>query len=375
MKLADFINRIPMYYQMSAEDDGLSVHLEGGPGRGKTSAMRKAPALTEAKFPELAKKGVGLVIVNGTNVSLTTMTGYLWPVEIDGVAHSRFTKPDWWCKTYNSKGEFVGLPLEAFDAGYIFVDEADKMPLDEKKILGDARLSKIFASHRLPPGWVVWSAGNRAKDRAGSTKEFDHDINRQMRLNISDDLQGLAAFMREIGCLPEVIHFAEEHPEIVFPDGPPEVQGPFCTPRSLCAADAKLQGQMEYEGTSEIPMDPTTVEELNGIIGAGAAAQLAVSIKLGQELPSYEEIIKAPKTIRIPTRADARGLACMKLARQVEAKDAPAVIDYVTRLGDEFAVIFAKDAIARDRKFVNLPAFRAWAMKNASLVSIIGVLK
>jgi hypothetical protein len=83
----------------------------------------------------------------------------------------------------------------------LFVDEADKMETDAKEIVGEGCLSGRFGPHQLPPGWIVWMAGNRAGDRSGSTKELVHLINRRREIDVTDDLESLLNWMNENGCM------------------------------------------------------------------------------------------------------------------------------------------------------------------------------
>lgn len=371
MKLIDIERNLVNWYMMSAEDEGSSVYLTGPTGRGKTSVMRLAPALLDQTF--VGKKHA-ICILNGACFTLSTATGYLWPVTENGKQYSRFTVPDWWLGTIDASGKKTGLPLEAFDGGIILVDEADKLEPQEKKIMGEAALSKRLASHDLPPGWVVWFAGNRAQDRSGSTKEFDHLIDRRMQINVDDDLESTIQHFEKIGCLPETIVFAQENPNIIFPEKVPDVQGPYCTPRGTVAVDKYLQLLMRVNDLDAIPTTAEVTEQIGGRIGAGAAAQFMASIRLGQELPSYEEIVAKPKTIAIPKRPDAMMLAIYKLAARVSKKDIGPVLDYVKRLPKEFAVNFARAATKRDITFINTQAFRQWCQENAALVSILNQL-
>ena len=295
---------------------------------------------------------------------MSTLCGYLWPTEHGGVKYSEFTLPYWW---FTSEGK----PLDAYVGGVIIIDEEDKLGLDEKKICGEAALSKVLAGHRLPPGWVVWFAGNLQTDRSGSTKQFDHLINRRNEINIDDDILSLVKWMTSQKCLPETIAFAEENPQCVFMDAPKE-QGPWMTPRSLVAQDTYLRALMSTFSTDDIPTDATTIEEVAGGVGAGAASQLFATIRLGLELPKYEEIIARPRDIRVPTKPDALRLASYKLASRVKDEEVTPVLTYMTRAPDEFQVIFAKMAIKRSPRLVMHKDFGAWCSKKASLLAVLG---
>jgi hypothetical protein len=354
MKLDDIINRIPGYYKA-----GVSIYLKSAPGRGKTTTI----VASRAVIAKLTGKRIGMSVVNGAALLLTDATGYLVPTTRDGIPHSEFTRPFWWTTD-------EGLPLEAYDGGIVFIDEMDKCGVDEKKILGEAAESGRLASHKLPPGWVVWGAGNRASDRSGSTKELDHLINRRMEIDVTDDLESWTNWAVQNGVTPETTTFVNQNSNIVFSDGVPEKQGPWATPRSVVRADEYLRA-ITLEG-DKLPSDPCTVEEVSGMIGAGAAVQFFASIRLGQEMPDYKDIIAKPTTIRVPNKSDAQMLVVFNLAARVNVKDVDPVITYVERLPKEFSVTFAKATIKRDPQLINTPAFMRWCQNNSSLVAAIG---
>lgn len=369
MKLSDIESRIAAWYAASIEPGGPSFHLQSKPGRGKTSVLKLAPKILADTFGD---GEYGVTVINGANASLTTLMGYLWPTErtvtSDGVEvvekYSEFTKPYWWLTE-------EGRPLTDYVGGIIIVDEEDKLGLDEKKIVGEGALSKVLGNHRLPPGWVIWMAGNLQSDRSGSTKQLDHLINRRNRVEVSDDIKSTCDWMEKVGnCLPETIVFAEENPQVVFMNAP-EVQGPWCTPRSLVAQDIYLRNLMSVFQTDKIPTDPLVQEEVAGGIGAGATAQLFATIKLGQELPSYEEIVANAGKAKVPHKPDAMRLAAYKLASRVSDHDADKVLMYMDRFPQEFQTIFVRFAAQRNKNIIMNPHMAAWCGKNAALVAIV----
>lgn len=361
MRLMDIEERIPAWYAASLEEGGPSWYLSSKPGRGKSSVMRTAPQHLKRAFGD---GEYGIVIINGACLTLSSASGYLWPVDgPDGAKYSRFTRPDWWITS-------EGKPLEAYQGGVILVDEEDKIGTDEKKIVGEAALSKRFASHQLPAGWVVWFAGNNSTDRSGSTKKFDHLINRRNEIKVTDDIESLAAWMRDNGCIAETVSFAEDNAHLVFMDAP-EDQGPWMTPRSLCAQDAYLRSLMQIHGTDKVPTDPLTIEEVQGGVGAAAAAQLFVTIRLGQDLPDYADIIKSPMKAQLPSKPDARRLVSYKVAARVKLADADGAMAYIQRLPEEYQAMFIRMAVSRNKMIVTHKAFHQWCKKFAGLIGLL----
>jgi hypothetical protein len=366
MKLKDILSRIPHYYNLSMQPGGPAIRLRGPIGIGKSSTLSKAPTVLAQFNPG---KKFGLVIINGTCVTLTTATGYLWPETVGEKTYSRFTRPDWW------RTMMEDLPLEDYDGGIIVVDEDDKLNPDEKKIFGEAALSKRLASHQLPPGWCVWFAGNRASDKSGSTKELSHLNNRVLTINVDHDAAGLIEWFEEQGGLPETMSFVRENEAIVFPDRVPDDFSPFCTSRSLAAWDMHLRLLIESGIPHSEVLTGLTLEEGNGLIGMSATAQYVATWRLSSQLPAYEAIIADPTGTPIPTRIDAQMMAIYKIANNVTKADAGAAMTYVQRMSDEFSINFVRRLMKRDKKLINVKEISDWALKNASLVALVGKLK
>ena len=357
MNLTTLARELPAFYQ-----SGKCLYLRSGPGRGKTTTIIDS-------IPNIATavgKNLGIVVISGPLLTPSDAVGYLVPTRVDDRIESKYTQPFWWVTS-------EGKRLEEYDGGVIFIDEADKMDIDVKKVVGEMALSGRCGPHKLPKGWVVWMAGNRAGDRSGSTKELDHLINRRDEIDVTDDLASWEMWCIKRGVHHTIIAFGVGNPHIVFPDGAPEKQGPFCTPRSLVEA-ADLLVTLSGNST-ELRTDDTAVEFTAGMIGNAAAAQLFATIRLESETPKLETIIANPTGAKIPGAPDAQMLTCYKLAAlATEATLAP-IVTYMQRLPADFAVTFAKALVTR------IPAFGAkkpmidWCIANASLMSMMNLLK
>ena len=358
MNLNEFSAKAVAYFEA-----GECFYLKAAPGRGKTTTI-------EAAVPRIAAElglNLGIVTISGPNLSPGDTVGFGIPRHnADGTAEMVFTLPFFW-------RTLEGKRLDEYDGGVVFVDEADKMDTDIKKVMGEMALSGRCGPHRLPPGWVVWMAGNRSIDRSGSTKEFDHLINRRFEIDVEDDLLGWETWALQNDVHPSIIAFAMQNPHIVFPAELPEKQGPFCTPRSLVAAGKVLY----YLGgkTGKLATDTNAVEVAAGAIGQAAAAQLFATIRLEGELPTMEQIVGGPDTCRLPGKPDAQMLVCYKLAHMVTNETLEPVIQYVERLPADFAVTFAKALVKRSSMFAAQPPFVQWVKRNSSIVILGAMMK
>jgi hypothetical protein len=358
MKLSTFSKMAtPIYLS------GKCAYLRSAPGRGKTTCVKDAVPKIAA---ELGKR-LGFVLINGPLLTPADTVGYLVPVKKpDGTVESSYTLPFWWRTEDNEK-------LEAYEGGVIFIDEADKMDIDVKKVVGEMALSGRCGPHILPPGWVVWMAGNRQGDRSGSTKELDHLINRRFEIDVTDDILGWEQWAIKNNVAPTIIAFAVSNPQIVFPDSLPKEQGPFCTPRSLVAVGELLGTLAGNEG--KIPVSDDAVELAAAGIGQAAAAQLFATIKLESELPDIAAVIGNPGSAKLPKAPDAQMLVCYKLASLTDQDNIDPVITYVERLPADFSATYAKAVVTRHAMLAAHPAMLAWCRRNSGLMSILASLK
>jgi hypothetical protein len=358
MNLDTFLGRSLGYYLSET-----SIYLKSAPGRGKTTTIIAAAPYIAQKLD----KSIGIVVINGPLLTPSDAVGYLVPKhQADGRTVSVYTEPFWFVTE-------EGKRLDEYDGGIIFIDEADKMDGDVKKVVGEMALSGRCGPHKLPKGWIVWMAGNRSQDRSGSTKELDHLINRRLELDVTDDLAGWERFCLKNNVNPTIIAFGMQNPQIVFSETLPDRQGPWCTPRSLVAAGRVLMAHSEDGKT--LPTDDAAVEDAAGCIGQAAAAQLFATIRLEAELPKIETIIANPSAAKLPGAPDAQMLVCYKLAALATDETLKPIITYVSRLPADFAVTFAKALCTRNQFFAAKPAMLDWIKSNSALVAMMASLK
>lgn len=361
MHLNTFASRVVPYYLT-----GNCITLRSKPGRGKTSTVERAPAI----IGQALGKRIGFSYMSAPTLTPADVIGYLIPSkDAAGHAASFFTRPFWW---YTAEG----LPLEAYEGGIIFIDEEDKADPDIKKIIGEMGLTGRCGPHTLPPGWVVWMAGNFRGDRSGSTRDLDHLINRRCEIKIDDDLESWKAWAFAAGIPPVALAFAEQNWHIVTADAP-EVQGSWPTPRSFVMCIEHLMQFAAKDGpdAGKLPTDNAAQEDARGYIGPAAAAQLMAFARLEYELPSLADILANPMTCEVPVRPDAQMLVAYSLAARASTDNIAAMVTYLDRFPQEFSVLFADAACARDGALLNTSAMDAWCLKNGTLMVTISRLR
>jgi hypothetical protein len=344
-------------------DSGISIEMMSAPGRGKSQFN----ADTVEIMSERDGEEWGFATLFLATQTPPDLLGYVFKGERTWddkkVAISEATLPSW---MMTSKGK----PVWAHKRGILLLDEYGQGEADVKRASAELLLNKQLGPWKLPEGWSVIACSNRASDRSGVTKSFDFVINRRMEINITDDLEAWLNWAATHDVMPLTQAFAKQNPQIVFQDGVPDKQGPWCTPRSLVMADQQLQALAKYNG-GRVPDAGPALELVGGLISTGSAAQYFSFVRLQNEMPPYEKIISDPKKAKVPEKPDALMLVAFQLAHNVRADEVNPVLTYVDRMPKEFSVTFATAACKRDVSLVAHPGFYKWAMQNASLMAAI----
>src|SRR5690606_32767235 len=129
------------------------------------------------------------------------------------------------------------------------------------------------------------------------------------------------------------------------------------------------------DGVPVLPTDADAVEIASAGIGQAAAAQMFATIRLEQELPSMDAIIKSPEKTPVPAAPDAQMLVCYKLASLATNETLAPVIAYVERMPADFAVTFAKSLGLRSPMFIASKPMLDWVKRNSAIMNLMAQLK
>jgi len=340
-----------------------SVLIKSSPGQGKSEFSASVPKM----MSKILGKPFGFQTLFLATATPTNLLGFMVPErnKQDRLLSS-YTTPTW---MQTKDGGFA----DDYEHGLLVLEEWGQGEAETKRAAAELVLNGEIGPHKLKPGWCVWALTNFAGDRSGVTKEFDFVINRRTEIEIKPDLAAWERWALANGVGPIFITFARQNPQIVFSEGVPEKQGPWCTPRSLVRCERLLMSLANDDG--KIPTHAAANELATGTIGAPAAAQLFATIQLAHVMPNYNDIINDPKGTTVPERPDARMLVCYSLAHRVTEKTMDPVLTYIERMPKEFAVTFAKSAAGRDESLIDTAAFAKFCVNNQSLLGVIARAK
>jgi len=358
MRVSTIAERIPLWYK-----NKISFHLSGQPGIGKTAVINQAAERLREEY----EGDFGLIVINGAATLLPDAIGLgsLYKFTDKNKkerVEMRFSEP-FFSRTKEGKR------WDDYSHGLLFIDEYDKCEPDLKKVFSEAKSSGRLGPHWMPDGWLICTAGNRATDRSGSTKWFDHDINRTMWIDVKLPFMDWEAWASSNGVMPVTIAYAKQNQAVVFPETVPEKQGPWCTPRSLVKMDAYFQSIIAEVG--HLPDDEVIIEEASGITGAANAHHYFAFLRVGATLPTVEQIIYDPVGTEVPPQPDGQMIVCYNLAKATTPDNVNAITTYVNRCDAEFAHTYYRAAVKANSKLVMNKNFAKWAVDNSKLMALL----
>jgi hypothetical protein len=328
--------------------------LRSQPGIGKTDMVHIAAAeitdLLKANNwadPELAVHELHLA-----SVSEVDIRGYLIPH--DGKA--TFTAPPFWSA------------IERSPRGILFLDEFAQATHEVQKAVAPLLLDGRVGDYKLPEGWMVVCAANRAEDNAGANSLLSHVINRLCLINVvpasADEWLDWATTMQ---LCPEIIITVKQNPKLILEAPNLEIEDePYCTPRSIHALSDVAKRW--YNGLPGMCQDKVGMACIAGFVGAGAAAEINATVLLTSKLPQYSDIVANPMGVKLPTAPNEVYASIMMTALRAELQHADPVSQYITRFQPNMAVIGLAALLNRDGKFTQAAGVSQWVAANRPMM-------
>jgi hypothetical protein len=223
----------------------------------------------------------------------------------------------------------------------MMIDELGKASRPVMNMLLPVILERRIGDLQLPEGSIIFATTNLDTDGVGDNIPA-HAYNRMTVCTVANPTADeWLQWAGNNGVCPEVMAFAKQTPEVfdcyvdleknaknpyIFNPMAGVVKG-FCSPRSLAKA-SNIIVQRAALGSAVLPA-------LAGTIGEPAARQMEALINLADQLPLFEQIVKAPDTTKVPKGAGALFLLAFMLAGRVTAETLDPVLEYAERISKE----------------------------------------
>ena len=234
-------------------------------------------------------------------------------------------------------------------------------------------LERQLGTYSLPEGSIVFATTNLSTEGIGDNLP-PHARNRisVVKVRKPNAEEWIENYALDAGVLPEVILAVKQFPQMFqsFED----VQDPkdneyiydprmprpsFVTPRSMDKASDILT---KTKGMS----DTIISHALIGTIGQRATYDMMAMVKLANDLPDWESIIKAPDTTKVPESPSAVCMLVYSAVQRIEKDNVNAWVKYMGRISKEAQGLFAT-SVMRTKKASTVGTskeFIKWATDN-----------
>lgn len=243
------------------------------------------------------------------------------------------------------------LPTEG--AGILFLDELPQAPVLVQNAASELLLDRRLGDYRLPDEWVVFAAGNNRADRAGVTDMPTHIRSRLIKLDVEADITDWADWALGASIMPEIIAFLRYRSDLLHQFN--KDADVFPCPRTWEFANDILKAN---------PSEDVKLPLLAGCVGEGASAEFIGFLRVFKELPDPALIFASPETAQVPSGPAVLYALSGLLARLAKRENVDALVKYLNRLPQEFAVLTMRDASKRNPDIQSTPAFIEWTSRN-----------
>lgn len=301
--------------------------------------------------PGVGKSQIVAQVARAHGLQLTDIRAVLLdPVDLRGLP--RFTEcgqVEWSTPTF--------LPREG--RGVLFLDELNTAPPLVQAACYQLILDRKLGEYTLPDGWSIIAAGNRDSDRAVTHRMPSALANRLVHLDFEADLEDWLSWAEAAGIHAGLRAFLRFRPKLLHSFHADRNEKAFPSPRSWEFVSRILHAKPDARILYPL---------LKGAVGEAAAAECTSFLRMMDELPDAETVLRDPHSVSIPDDPAVVFALCEAVARQVCVRTMPEVTTLASRLPVEFGVLLMRDAAANEPAIVETEAFKGWACANSDVL-------
>ena len=290
------------------------------------------------------------------------------PVDIRGLPVPRGDVVQWlladdWPRDPDSRGIVLFDELTAADRS---------LQVAVYELILDRRLGSLY---RLPDGWLVCGAGNRAEDGAVSLGFSSALANRFCHLELQPELTPWIRWALAQGVHPDVIAFLRFRPACFFSmEGDTERGWP--SPRSW-----ERVSTVCWQATQGLEQRAAELM-ISGLVGPEVGNEFLAFLSWREALPDVDAMLRGKAKITIPDRADHRYALCSAAVHHLwqdhNAPDATLVDGFfclTEAMSSDFATLALMDALQgpdadstrrRSEILFGHPGFARWSERHGT---------
>lgn len=254
---------------------------------------------------------------------------------------------------------------EGYKGWLIVLDEFPSAPLAVQAAAYKITLDRMVGSHKLHEKCLIFTAGNKATDKAIVNRMSTAQQSRMSTLHIMAHLETWLEWAErkdatKFGPIDHRVRsFLRWKPDLLHDFDPNHADLTFPCPRTWhFTSNLSLGNKWEQIRYEKLPL-------LAGTIGHGAARQFHAFTEIFQDLPTIKDIIDAPMMVHLRDEISVHHAAAGLVGHHINPQNAKPLFQFLSRLPADLQTITLRNAIRRDQKLMATPELGQWAAQNA----------
>ncbi len=253
--------------------------------------------------------------------------------------------------------------------GVLFLDEITSAAPSVSAAAYQLILDRRLGNYRVPPGWVIFAAGNRQGDR-GVTYTMPAPLaNRFSHFEVDANLDDWVAWAYANGIDDRIIAFLRFRPDLLFDFDPAHNPVAFPSPRSWEFAHRALLKFQDYPDL--------LLSSLQACVGPAAGVEVNAFIASLDQMPDLDAIIRG-EDVTAPREIDLQyAVAAALVGQAIRVRDTGEaasthgnILNFASKFPQrEMGVMMVSDMHrAIGQELFEVPEFTSWADKIADLM-------
>ena len=243
--------------------------------------------------------------------------------------------------------------------GILFLDEMNSAPQSVQAAAYQLVLNRKIGEYKLPDGWSVLAAGNRASDRSVVHAMPAALANRFVHLDFDINVDDWSHWAMDNEIHLDVRAFIRFRPNLLHSFDANTNPRAFPTPRSWAFVNDIYKNNLPADDEFEL---------IKGTVGEGAAAEFSGFVRQIRDLPTVDQVLLDPDGTKLPANPSAQYAMATALDSKATTGNIARIMKYMERMPIEFQTIFVRSAIRRDSKLTGTKTYADWGVKHANIL-------
>lgn len=322
------------------------IMLWGPPGIGKSAIVKQLAKSSQRDLRDVRISQLDSVDLRGV------------PSVVDGI--TRFNPPEF-------------LPHDKHGRGLLFLDEINSGSTATMAAAYQLVLDRKLGNYKLPDGWSIVAAGNRAQDRSLVNQMPMALRNRFVHIELEVNNEDWNTWAVTSGINDSIRGFIRYRPTLL---NELDTTGKDDTTRNQIMQRMKDARAFATPRSWEFLSNllnigiPASAEydTYGSAVGEGAAAEFIAYMKYQVKMPNLDHILLSPEKAPVPEEPATLYATVTGLATKTTPDNFERVVKYLNRLPIEFAVMAIKDSVTRDNDIADTQAFGDWSLANTNVL-------